>query len=67
MVKHVCIPQKVDAARKDVFNRISKIRFMRHIKKYDPTFNQKEFLAQAHHIYIQAHKCIERYGYTMTV
>lgn len=52
--------EKVDAARKDVFNRISKIRFMRHIKKYDPTFNQKEFLAQAHHIYIQAHKCIER-------
>ena len=52
--------QRVTASRKDLGERIRKIRSIRLIKKYDVTFNMKEFLATAHYIYIQSHKCIER-------
>ncbi|XP_062580292.1 large ribosomal subunit protein mL45-like [Saccostrea cucullata] len=46
--------------RKRTRAKISNIRFTRIIKKFDKGHNQKEFLAQAHHIYITAHKCIAR-------
>ncbi|XP_061178668.1 large ribosomal subunit protein mL45-like [Saccostrea echinata] len=46
--------------RKRTRAKINNIRFARIVKKYDKTHNQKEFLAQAHHIYITAHKCIAR-------
>ncbi|XP_078331756.1 large ribosomal subunit protein mL45-like [Crassostrea virginica] len=52
--------ERVTASRKDLGERIRKIRSIRLIKKYDVTFNMKEFLATAHYIYIQSHKCIER-------
>ncbi|XP_055998521.1 39S ribosomal protein L45, mitochondrial-like isoform X2 [Ostrea edulis] len=58
--KELTSKEKFQEDRKRILGKISKVRFIRFVKKYDTAFNQREFLAHAHHIYITAHNCIKR-------